>query len=156
MSDIKFTVEPGKQEAIIIRTLNAPRDLVFKTMTDPKHLPNWWGPKYLTTTVDKMEVKPGGCWRYVQRDPEGNEYAFRGVYHDVIASERLVYTFEYEGMPGHVLMEIVTFEDYEGKTKLTDHLVFQSVEDRDGMYNTGMQEGATESMNRLAELVEAA
>lgn len=96
-----------------------------------------------------MEVRPG--WRFVQRDYDGNVYAFHGVYHEIVPPERLVYTFEFEGMPGHVLLETVTFEEHDGKTKLTDTSVFQTVEDRDGMLKLGMEEGAAETMDRLAE-----
>jgi uncharacterized protein YndB with AHSA1/START domain len=156
MSKLTVIAEPGKQEFTVTRVFNAPRELVFKTYIDPKAVPNWWGPQYLTTLVDKMEVKPGGVWRYVQRDNEGNEYAFRGVYHEVAAPERLVYTFEFEGMRGHVMLETITFEEHAGKTTLVDKAVFQSVEDRDGMLSSGMEQGANESMDRLAALVEKA
>ncbi len=100
-----------------------------------------------------MEVRPGGIWRYVQRDSAGNEFAFHGVYHDAVSPERLVYTFEFEGMPGHISLETVTLDDQDGKTLVTDRTVFQTVEDRDGMFQSGMQEGATESMDRVAELL---
>ncbi|MDB5079299.1 MAG: ATPase [Chloroflexi bacterium] len=156
MSKINLIAEPGKQEIIITRVFNAPRELVFKTFTDPASIPNWWGPGYLTTTVDQMEVKFGGVWRYLQQEPDGSKYGFKGVYHDIVAPERLVYTFEFEGMPGHVMLETVTFEEQEGKTLLKEIAVFQSVEDRDGMLQSGMESGATESMDRLAELVEKA
>ncbi len=85
--------------------------------------------------------------------PDGNEYAFKGVYHDITPPERLVFTFEFEGMPGHVLLETMTFEEDYGKTTLTDRSVFQTVEDRDGMLESGMEEGAAETMDRLAELL---
>jgi uncharacterized protein YndB with AHSA1/START domain len=156
MSKLTVIAEPGKHEVTLTRVFNAPRELVFQMYTDPKLLPEWWGPKGMTTIVDKMEVKPGGLWRYVQRDNEGNEYAFRGVYHDVTAPERIIHTFEWEGMPGHVLLETITFEEQDGKTTLTDSSVFQSVADRDGMLNSGMEGGANESMDRLAALVEKA
>ena len=74
-----------------------------------------------TTRIDQMEARPGGRWRYVETDPEGNEFAFRGVYHDVVAPERIVQTFEFEGMPGHVLLETATFEDMGGKTKTVSY-----------------------------------
>src|SRR5512142_1623111 len=153
MSKLNMIAEPGKQEIIITRVFDAPRELVFKMMTDPKLIPQWWGPKYLTTTVDRMDVKPGGSWRFVQRDANGNEYGFHGVYHEVEPSKRLVYTFEFEGVAGHVALETVRYEEFEGKTKITDQAVFQSVEDRDGMLNSGMESGASESNDRLAELL---
>ena len=122
-------------------------------MTDPELIPRWWGPKYLTTSVDRMEVRKGGVWRYVQTDGAGDRYAFNGVYHEVTPSERLVYTFEFEGMPGHILLETVTFEEHDGKTFLTDQSVFQSVADRDGMLSSGMEGGASESMERIEEIL---
>lgn len=100
-----------------------------------------------------MEVKPGGTWRFVQRDAAGNVFAFHGVYHDVTAPERCVQTFEFEGVPGHAALETSTFEEFDGKTKLTQQSVFQSVADRDGMVQSRMEEGASESMDRLAELL---
>ena len=153
MTETILIAEPGVQEIVATRVFDAPRELVFKAITDPNLIPQWWGPRSLTTTVDKMEVKPGGIWRFVQRDAGGNEYAFHGVYHSIESPDRIVYTFEFEGVPGHVLLETVTFEDQDGKTKLVDQLVFQSVEDRDGMLMSGMEEGAAETMDRFAELL---
>lgn len=153
MPKLTLVAEPGKQELVITRVFDAPRDLVFKSMTDPSLIPQWWGPRNLTTTVDKMDVKPGGLWRFIHIDKDGNEFGFHGVYHSVLPPEQVVYTFEFEGMPGHVMLETVTFEEYEGKTKLIDHSVFQSVEARDGMLQSGMEEGAAETMDRLEELL---
>lgn len=148
-----LVAEPGKQEASIIRTFDAPRERLFRAYTDPKLIPQWWGPKRFEIIVDKMEVKPGGIWRNINRDSEGNEYAFHGVYHEV-SPGRLVYTFEWEGLPGHMLLGIVTFEDLNGRTKLTEKSIFESVGDRDGMLKSGMKDGAFETMDRLADLVE--
>jgi len=78
MTKTNLIAEPGKQEIVITRIFDAPRELVFKVFTDPNLMPEWWGPKSLTTTVDKMEVRPGGVWRFVHRDADGNEYAFHG------------------------------------------------------------------------------
>ena len=100
-----------------------------------------------------MEVRPGGQWRFIQRDPSGNEYGFHGVYHDVSRPERIVMTFEFEGWPGKVLMETMTLEEKDGITHLTDQSVFQSLADRDGMVASGMESGSTEGMQRLAELL---
>ena len=152
-SALNVIADPGKQEITMTRLFDAPRQLVFKTFTDPKLIPQWWGPRIMKTTVDKMDVRFGGIWRYVQRMPDGTEYAFRGVYHEILPPERLVYTFEFEGMPGHVMMETVMFEEHNGKTKMIDSAVFQSVEDRDDMLNSGMERGATETMDRFAALL---
>jgi uncharacterized protein YndB with AHSA1/START domain len=153
-SGTRIVAERGKQEVIITRIFDAPRSLVFRAYTDRNLKPQWWGPKRLTTTIDKMDVKPGGQWRFVQRDAAGNEYAFHGVYHEVRSPERIVDTFEFEGMPGHVSLETWTLEDIGGRTKVTTKSVYQSVEDRDGALASGMEEGVLETMDRLAELLE--
>ncbi len=144
----------GRQETITSRVFDAPRELVFKTITDPALIPRWWGPRYLTTVVDTMEPRPGGQWRFAQRDTQGNAYAFHGVYHSVTPFEQIVQTFEFEGLPGHVILETMTFEEIDGKTRMTNTGVFQSLADRDGMVAEGMETGAIESMERLAALVD--
>ncbi len=152
----KITAEPGKQEILITREFDAPRELVFKACTDPKLIPQWWGPRYLSTEVDKMDVRPGGQWRFLNRDAQGNAYAFHGVYHEVQAPERIIDTFEFEGLPetGHVTLETMKLEALSGgRTRLTVQSVFQSVADRDGMLQSGMEEGLNETYDRLAELL---
>jgi uncharacterized protein YndB with AHSA1/START domain len=144
---------PSDREILLTRTFDAPRTIVFKVMTDPAHIPQWWGRRGSTTIVDRMDVRPGGEWRFVQRTPDGKEYGFRGVYREIAPPERLVYTFEFEGMPGRVSTETVTFEERSGRTTLTNRVRFETVEDRDGILASGMQEGASESMDRLDELV---
>jgi uncharacterized protein YndB with AHSA1/START domain len=156
----KITViaEPGKQECFITREFDAPRELVFQAFTDPELVPQWWGPRRLSTLVDKMDAKAGGQWRFLNRDPQGNEYAFHGVYHEVRAPERLIDTFEFEGLPeaGHVCLETLTLEALPGgRTRLTTQSVFQSVADRDGMLQSGMEEGLNDSYERLTELLKA-
>ena len=153
MNKTMLVAEPGKLEVLVSRTFDAPRELVFRVFTDPNLIPQWWGPRYLTTTVDKMEVRAGGMWRFVQRDPSGSVYAFHGVYHEVSAPGRIVQTFEFEGTPGHVLMETDTLEEQDGKTMLTTQSVFQSVADRDEMLKSGMEGGQDESYERLTELL---
>jgi uncharacterized protein YndB with AHSA1/START domain len=151
---IDAVAKPNTQEVVVTRTFNAPRDRVFSMYTDPALIPQWWGPARMTTIVETMEVRPGGRWRHVQHDPDGNEFAFHGVYHDVVAPERLVETFEFEGAPGHVSLDIVTFDDADGKTILTVHSIFESVEDRDQMLNAGMLDGMSEGMRRIDLLLE--
>lgn len=153
MSKLNLIAEPGQLDIRMSREFNAPRELVFKACTEPALVAQWWGPREVTTTVDKLEPRMGGIWRFVQRDADGNEYGFRGVFHEVTAPERLVYTFEFEPMPGHILLETITFEEHNGKTRLVDTSVFQTVEDRDGMIASGMEGGAEESWDRLEELL---
>jgi uncharacterized protein YndB with AHSA1/START domain len=142
------------REIVTTRVFDAPRELVFKAYTDPKAISQWWGPRDSTTTVDKMDVKPGGIWRFINKAQDGSEYPFNGVYREIAPPDRLSYTFEWEGLPGHIVLETVTFEEHNGKTTLTTTSLFDSVEDRDGMLSSGMEQGATESMDRLAEYLQ--
>ncbi|HII92047.1 MAG TPA: SRPBCC family protein [Methanosarcina sp.] len=153
----KITAEPGKQEIIITREFDAPRELVFKAFTDPELYTQWLGPRGLTMTLETFEPRNGGSWRYIQKDAEGNEYAFHGVNHEVLSPERIIGTFEFEGLPekGHVILETARFEELPGnRTKLTSQSVFLSVVDRDGMLQSGMEEGVNDSYNHLDELLE--
>jgi len=148
--------EPGKQELLITREFDAPRALVFKACTDPTLIPQWWGPRYLSTLVDRMDVRPGGQWRFLNRDAQGNEFAFHGVYHEVLAPERIIDTFEFEGLPetGHVTLETMKLEALPGgRTRLTVQSVFQSVADRDGTLQSGMEAGVKDTYDRLAALL---
>jgi uncharacterized protein YndB with AHSA1/START domain len=154
MPKATLIAEPGQHEFIMSGDFNAPRELVFEAMTDPKHIPQWWGQRSSTTIVDVMEARAGGRWRYIQRDQQGNEFAFHGVYHSITAPERVIDTFEFEGMPGHVILETMSLEALaDGKTRVTVSSVFQSVADRDGMLSSGMEHGTNESYDRLDELL---
>lgn len=154
MTALEIIAAPGKQEIVFKREFDAPRELVFKAFTDPQLLPKWLGPRKLTMTLAESDPKQGGIWRYVHRAPDGAEFAFRGVYHEVAAPERIVRTFEFGGAPGHVSLETATFDELNGKTTLTGKSVYQTVEDRDGVLASGMKEGLSESMDRLADLLE--
>ncbi len=153
----KIEAEPGKQSILITREFEAPRELVFKAFTDPKLYTQWLGPRNLTMTMDIFEPRTGGMWRYIQKDEEGNEFAFHGVNHEVLPPERIISTFEFEGLPekGHVILETSRFDELpDERTKLTSLSVFQSIEDRDGMLQSGMEEGINDSYDRLDELLE--
>ena len=151
--------EPGKQEIVITREFDAPRELVFKAFTDPKLYVQWLlGPKRhgLRMRLDRFDPRTGGTWRYIQTDKDGNDYAFHGSYHEVRAPERIIDTFEFEGLPerGHVSLETVRFDELpRRRTKLTIQSVFQSVSDRDAMLQSGMEEGVRDSFDRLTELL---
>jgi len=144
------------REVVMTRIFDAPRELVFKAHTDPDLIPQWWGLRNNTTIVEKMDVRPGGTWRFIQRDADGNEFAFNGEYREIIPPERLVNTFEYEGLPGHIILDTSIFEELsEDKTKLTAISLFETTQDRDGMLNSGMEGGSNESWDRLTELLRA-
>lgn len=155
MAKSEFVIEPGTNEISVTRVFDAPRDLVFKAMTDPDLIPKWWGPRRYSTRVDRMEARSGGSWRFVHGDSAGHEFGFHGVYHLVDAADHvIIQTFEWEGMPGHVALETMRLEDVGGgKTRMVQASVFQTVQDRDGAASSGMQEGATETHDRLAEVI---
>jgi uncharacterized protein YndB with AHSA1/START domain/DNA-binding transcriptional ArsR family regulator len=144
---------PTDREIHIERVFAAPRDRVFAVYTDPQLIPRWWGPRDTTTTVDRMDLMPGGGWRFVMRDADGSETAFRGTYREIIPPERIVQTFEWEGMPGHVSVETTTFEDLGDRTKVTTTSIFHTTEERDGMLASGMERGMNETYARLDELL---
>lgn len=148
--------EPGKQELFVTREFDAPRELVFKAHTDPNLFIQWMGPRGLGTTLDTFEPVSGGAWRFIQKDTEGNEFSFHGVFHEV-SPERIIQTFEFEGLPepGHVVLETIELESLpNGRTRLTSQSVYRSVADRDGMVQAGMEVGVVEGYERLDEILE--
>jgi len=156
MGKVQITAEPGKQEFFITREFDAPRGLVFKAFVDPELYVQWLGPRKLTMNLETFEPRSGGSWRYTNKDEDGNEYGFHGVFHEVTPPEKLIDTFEFEGLPetGHVILETATFETLPGnRTRFVTHNVFLSVADRDGMLQSGMEEGINESFDRLDELL---
>lgn len=117
---------------------------------------NGGGPRKYKTTVDKMEVKVGGAWRFVH-EADGETYGFHGEFRELEEPARITWTFEFEGMPGHVIVETINFEDLgDGSTKISVVSHYDSLEDLNGMVESGMEDGAAESYDRLAELVEQA
>jgi uncharacterized protein YndB with AHSA1/START domain len=153
MNETVITAEPGMPLITITREFDAPRDLVFRAHVDPELLVQWLGPRDLTTTIDCYDARDGGTWRYVQKDADGNEYGFHGVFHGTPAPEAIVQTFEFEGVPGHVMLDTTTLEQRDGRTLMRTVSSFQSVEDRDGMIASGMERGVRDSGDRLEELL---
>jgi uncharacterized protein YndB with AHSA1/START domain len=154
MGKNNLVVEREQLAFTMSRTFDAPRELVWKVTTDPQLVPEWWGPRGYKTIIDKMDFRVGGAWRYIQFDAEGNEHAFNGVYKDIQAPERLVYTFEYEPVAGHISTDTITLKELaDGKTLVTSRTTFDSLEDLDGMLQSGMEGGATETWDRLEELL---
>lgn len=150
-----ITVEPGKQELFITREFEAPPALVFKAYTDPHVLVQWLGPRDLTTRVEKFEPVSGGAYRYVSVDPQGNEFGFHGTFHEM-SPTLMIQTFEFEGLPepGHVSLDTLRLEALPGnRTRIHIQSVFQSVADRDGMAQSGMEQGLTEGYERLDDIL---
>ena len=144
---------PSDREIATERVFDAPRERVFAAYTDPELIPEWWGPRGTTTIVDQMDVRRGGRWRFVHRNEDGTETGFHGTYREVTPPERIVQTFEWEGMPGHVLVETATFEDLGEQTRVRTVSLFHTPEERDGMLESGMEVGLTETHERLDELL---
>jgi uncharacterized protein YndB with AHSA1/START domain len=145
---------PSDREIVMTREFDAPRDLVFLAHTSCEHLSHWWGPRKYEVTNCEIDFRSGGKWRMVHRGADGTEHAFRGEYREIDPPGRIVWTFEYEGFPGHVSVETLTLEEHDGKTTLTATAVYDTVEERDGMLQSGMSEGATETMERLDEYLD--
>jgi uncharacterized protein YndB with AHSA1/START domain len=151
----KLTVTtPSDREIVMTRVFDAPRDLVFEAHTSCEHMSKWWGPRKYEIADCEVDFRPGGIWRIVHRAP-GEEHVFSGEFREIVRPERITWTFEWGGLPGHVSVDTVTFEENDGKTTLASTSVFDTVEDRDGMLQSGMEEGAAESWDRLEEHVES-
>ncbi|MEP7214286.1 MAG: SRPBCC family protein [Acidobacteriota bacterium] len=147
--------EPGKQELFIIREFDAPRELVFNAHIDPDIYVKWVGPRDLTMTIEKWEPHAGGSYHFTH-ERGGHTYAFFGVTHEVLEPERIIGTFEFDGLPerGHVILGTTRFEELPGgRSRLVHQSVFQSVADRDGMIQSGMERGVTEGYEKLDEIL---
>jgi uncharacterized protein YndB with AHSA1/START domain len=150
-----ITVEPGKQELFITREFDAPRALVYKAHIDPDLYVQWLGPRGYEMVLETFEPLSGGRYRYIHKDKDGNEFSFHGVFHE-ISEDLLIQTFEFEGLPerGHVILDTMRLEELPGnRTKATIQSVYQSVSDRDGMVQSGMEHGVNDGYERLDELL---
>ncbi|WP_167137179.1 SRPBCC family protein [Diaminobutyricimonas sp. TR449] len=136
------------------REFDAPVAAVFNAHKDPELLKQWLGPRGYEMVIDHFDFRTGGGYRYIHRDPEGQEYVFNGVYHTVRENEFAIQTFEFEGFPDVVSIESMTFEDLgNGRTRLRGHSVYPSQEARDGMVSSGMEEGMSDGYEQLDELL---
>ena len=152
-----IAAEPGKQEYFIAREFEAPRELVFKVFTDPDLVVQWFGPRDLTMRIETYDAKPGGSYRYFHFRNDKPVCAFNGVFHECTSPERIIQTFEFEGLPekGHVCLSTTRFEPLpDNRTKVIMQDLYQSVADRDAALKSGMESGINESNERLDELLE--
>ena len=155
-NETTITAEPGRHDYFIVREFDAPRELVFKAFTDPELVAKWLGPHGRKMTIEKYESRDGGSYRYIHEDQNGNRHFFHGVNHEVLSPERIIGTFEYEGLPerGHVALQTAKFETLPGgRTRFTSQSVFQSIEDRDGMLRSGMERGVKQGFERLDDVL---
>jgi uncharacterized protein YndB with AHSA1/START domain len=152
-SDTFQVTTPADQEIHMTRLFDAPRRLVFEAMTKPEHIRRWWGilDDQHSVTVCEVDLRPGGTWRFVGRGPKG-EYAFRGVYREIAAPERCVFTEIFEPFPDAESVVTSTLTEENGKTRLTVTVVYPSKHVRDMVIGTGMAKGAAISYDRLEEV----
>jgi uncharacterized protein YndB with AHSA1/START domain len=151
-------IDKENKMTIMERVFDAPLEMLWKAHVDPTLIPQWWGPRDTQTVVAEMDVREGGKWRYVHKGPDENgqiaEYAFYGEYKEIKEHESITWTFNFEPIgPGHEITETIFFEKIEdGKTKLRTVSHYNTIEDLDGMVQSGMEEGATQTWDRLEEL----
>lgn len=150
------------REFVITRVLNAPRELVFKVWTEPKHIEQWWGPKGFTTRVDEIDLRPGGTWRYVMCSPDGTEYPVKGVFREVVPPERIVTSDEFDegfeqlvkaDLPSGIIVATAIFEDLGDKTRLTLRIMHPTAEDRRKHEEMGVIAGWNSSFDCLDEVL---
>jgi uncharacterized protein YndB with AHSA1/START domain len=152
MGELQVTAEPGIPQVLTSWTFDAPRELVFRAFVDPELVRHWLGPRDYTITIDRFEAHDGGRWRYVHSKDE-ERWGFHGVFHGDPSVDGIVQTFEFEGWPGKVQLDTVTFEEHDGRTTVRTNSVFQSVEARDALVESGMADGLREGFERLEELL---
>jgi uncharacterized protein YndB with AHSA1/START domain len=143
---------PSDREIRIERIFNAPRERVWRAFTEPKLLAQWWG-RGNRLVIEKLEMRRGGHWRFVEHTREGPQ-GFEGRFAEVTPQDRLVQTFEWDGLPGHVMVETVTFEDLgDGRTRVVTLSLAMTSGDRDGMVSSGMEQGLNQSYAALDALL---
>jgi uncharacterized protein YndB with AHSA1/START domain len=146
---------PSDREIVLTRVFDAPRHLVFEAMIKPEHVVRWWGPQGTIFSVCEMDVRPGGTWRYVISVCGGPDVVFKGIYHEIVPPERLVATecFDEPTLGSPEWLSTVTLEEHDGQTTLTSRILHKSKESRDGHLGSGMERGAGETFDRLADLL---
>lgn len=157
MASLTVTVpEDSTQNIVSVVNVKAPLEKVFEAHVNPDLFTKWFM-RGNEVIVKKYEGRTGGSWHIAEKDPEGNEYDFCGSYHEVAENERIIWTFEFLGMPerGHVSIERIDFKKIdEDITEIHMHSTFMSQADRDGMIQSGMEAGFRESVEALGKLLE--
>lgn len=142
----------GDREIVLTRILNAPRDLVFDVWTDPQHIAQWWGPNGFTNTIHEMNVRPGGIWRFIMHGPDGTDYPNKIVYEKVERPSLIAYLHGDDSDDEAAMFRAsASFEEEEGKTKVTLRLLFPSAEARNKMVEFGAVEGGQQTLGRLEQ-----
>lgn len=145
---------PSDRDVRIERIFNAPRDRVWKALTDPTLVAQWWG-RGNKLDIERLELTRGGHWRFIEYSDHGT-HGFEGRFREVTPPERIERTFEWDGMPGHVAVETLTLEDLgDGRTRIVSVSLFHTTADRDGMLQSGMEGGLNESYAALDRVLAA-
>jgi uncharacterized protein YndB with AHSA1/START domain len=145
---------PTDREIVMTRVFDAPRQMVFDAFTKPELLKRWFGPRGWSLAVCETDFRVGGSWRFMLRGPDGTEMGMRGVYREIVPPERTVHTESFDDYPGESIVTAVWVED-RGRTTMTATVLYPSQEVRDAVINSGMEHGAAESYDKLAELLES-
>jgi uncharacterized protein YndB with AHSA1/START domain len=140
--------KPAEREIRIERIFQAPRERVWRAMSEPDLIAQWWG-RGNKLVIERLEFERGGHWRFVEHSDHG-VHGFEGRYREISPYDRVVQTFEWDGMPGHVVIETMTLEDLgDGRTKLVNTSLFHTAAERDGMMQSGMEDGLNQSYAAL-------
>jgi len=150
---IEIVADPDRPIITTRRTVHAPRAMVFEAFTRPEHLRRWMGPRGLDMVVCESELRPGGRYRFVYRAPDGQELAFSGEYREVVPPSLIVRTFVFEFMPAVSALERLELEEHDGRTTIKTITVHQTMANRDGHLEHGMEQGMTEGYERLDALL---
>jgi uncharacterized protein YndB with AHSA1/START domain len=153
MTSTEIIAEAGVPQIIVLRQFDASPMALFRAYTEPDLLARWLGPTSLTTTVEQLDPRHGGRWRYTQTDGRGVGHSFHGLFHGDPTPERIVQTYEFEDQPGPVYLNTITLEPRGRRTLLRQNTVFQSVEDRDSYVRAGMEHGLRATMANLDALL---
>jgi len=157
MAEMKVEVDREKLQIRMERVFDAPREKLWQAHTSAAAIEKWWGPRKYKTKVEKLEPKVGGEWKFINKDDQGNRHVFYGEFREMVEPERITWTFTYEPYPDSVAAETVTFEELpDDKTKLVATSNYPSIEALEGMIQGGMEDGARETWDRLAEFAEKA
>ncbi len=148
---LKVTL-PSDREVVLTRVFDAPRHLVFDALTKPELLKRWFGPRGTSLISCEVDLRVGGAWRYVLRGSDGREMGMGGVYREIVPGERTIHTEDFDDYPGESIVTTILTE-HDGKTTLTATVLCESQEIRDAVLSTGMEHGAAETYDRLAELL---
>ena len=145
---------PTSREIVLTRVFDAPRHLVFDAFSKPELLKRWFGPRGFSLVVCEVDFRVGGGFRFLLRGPDGRDIGMRGIYREIAAPERSVHMESFDDYPGESQVTMVLTEA-DGKTTMTATVLYPSEEVRDIVLRSGMEHGAAESYDKLAELLQS-